>query len=313
MDDFKELPLLHFSWDTDNTENLSKPWNTSRFKTGGRSGRFRLPAWNTATEAIDTEQKTEVKIQTETRIAIIYTSMMAATMYASRYVYGYSYDNPEIVRVLLPAQTAMLVYAIHAYMKNRKKTEGQQCRLHPGIIIYGILILAAAILHIGEGAYREYGDMIFLVLAANTLVGISEELVYRGTIARLAIARKGRVYAAVSSSVLFSLLHAVNLIGGLQPSAMLLQLANTFIYGILASTSMMIAGTIIPFIIFHSIWDMVMSSPVFVSRHLLLISIVMVSEVFIASLQLISIVKDERRNRKESLDIPSSQPGESSL
>lgn len=243
-----------------------------------------------------------MKMQEETAIAITYTSMMAISMYASKNLFGFTYDNPEIVKVLLFTQMAMLVYAIHSYRKNRKGFDGRKCRIYPGIVIYGILILLTAAIHIKEAAYREYGDMMFQVLLTNAIVGISEELVYRGTIARLMLARKGRIYAVIGSSLLFSLLHAVNLLGGLHPSAMTVQLVNTFVYGILASTSMIASGTMIPFMFFHAIWDAVMSSPIFVSNHIQLIAAVMVSEAVIATVQLLLMIGSGRCIRKTPPD-----------
>ena len=59
----------------------------------------------------------------------------------------------------------------------------------------------------------------------------------------------------VISSVGFSLLHAVNIFGGVEPIGVPLQLAMTLLFGMVLAPIALLVGSLTPLIIFHALWD----------------------------------------------------------
>ncbi len=87
------------------------------------------------------------------------------------------------------------------------------------------------------------------------LIGFSEEVLFRGILLRGAMASLTVIQAMFLSTVAFSLLHAVNVFGGLPLGAMIYQLAFTFIVGFFLAPLALRLGNLWPLIIWHWLWD----------------------------------------------------------
>lgn len=94
--------------------------------------------------------------------------------------------------------------------------------------------------------------LLFAVLAAMT--GFAEETVFRG-IALRALLPKGIIKAALLSSVLFGMLHFVNLLEGADLLATFAQVIFAFLFGIAFAGPLLYSGSIWPLVMIHATQD----------------------------------------------------------
>lgn len=213
--------------------------------------------------------------------AVIYMAIMAAGMYVSYHVFGYDYDNPKIDTVLIYFEFPMSVYAICVYIKNYKGTSFNKLKMTFSFVMFSVLMILLMVFYLIQGTYKQESQYFIYVVITTIFVAFSEEVMYRGIVLSGFLKKYTIVKAIVYSSILFALLHTVNILGGESIKSMLIQLANTFILGIVLACFRVKNKNIIPLILYHFIWDIILISSPFVERYLLLITaIVGVSIVF---------------------------------
>ncbi len=106
----------------------------------------------------------------------------------------------------------------------------------------------------------EQMRLLAAIAFTTFLVGFSEEVMFRGILLRGALARLSVIQAMFLSAVAFSLLHLVNLAGGLPLAAAIYQLAFTFIVGFFLAPLALRLGNLWPLIIWHWLWDLALFS-----------------------------------------------------
>ncbi len=106
-------------------------------------------------------------------------------------------------------------------------------------------------------------QLLGLITFTTFLIGFSEEVMFRGILLRGALARISVVPAMFVSAVAFSLLHSVNLLGGLSLVAVIYQLAFTFVVGFFLAPLALRIGNLWPLIIWHWLWDLALFSGAF--------------------------------------------------
>jgi membrane protease YdiL (CAAX protease family) len=95
-----------------------------------------------------------------------------------------------------------------------------------------------------------------LVLAGCLLVGFAEELATRGLlVVGLREGGSGEQAVWLISSVLFSLLHAMNALFGQSARTTAAQLVSTFVAGTALYVTLMTTGTLIVGMVLHAMWD----------------------------------------------------------
>jgi membrane protease YdiL (CAAX protease family) len=119
-----------------------------------------------------------------------------------------------------------------------------------------ILVFIATLLGIDYGNLGDMGAAMILWLAIGTLgVGFSEEITYRG----LALVGFRGGYSEVKvwlfTSLLFGLLHGVNLILGQGAVLTVRQVIFAFVLGSIFYAIRRISGTIVVVMVLHALWD----------------------------------------------------------
>lgn len=87
------------------------------------------------------------------------------------------------------------------------------------------------------------------------LVGAGEEVAFRGLLLRSLLGRRNPLPAIIGSSVGFSLLHAVNILGGEPAPSVLYQLGYTLLWGFMFAPLAIRLNSLWPLIIAHWFWD----------------------------------------------------------
>ena len=194
--------------------------------------------------------------------AIIYTALIGLGMYTAFHINGTSYDNPAMVKTLIWFEIIMTLFAVVMSVKffswqqlGFTKIDKKNIAWLLPMAITAVVILFTMTSFMSQAQISAQQWQLFTVVGITTLlVGFSEELVYRGIVFS-AFFKDSQIKALWVSAVIFSLLHSVNVVAGLEISGMLMQLAMTFIAGLFFALVRIKIQSIIPLMIFHWLWD----------------------------------------------------------
>ena len=169
----------------------------------------------------------------------------------------------SVIREGLLAAFAIFMLAVSGQMTIfSRKTVGFRKGLVTGI--YLLAVSAGTIVYeiIGAEGFQDKGTIVYSMLYF-LLVGVTEELIYRGISADLILRRnpdKVRM-SVLLSGFLFSLSHAVNLLNA-DARGVLFQMAGTFLLGMLLTAIYYRTGSICLVIFLHVLNDIAAAFPV---------------------------------------------------
>jgi membrane protease YdiL (CAAX protease family) len=197
--------------------------------------------------------------------AFLYTAIMGIGMFYMKTFLGISYGQPEMMNLfwfILIILNAINVFWVTRYfgwqaIGFRALNRKQLLWFLPAIVVLIALwvVLLSALAYVSLTAAQW--QLFALVGFTTLLVGFGEEIMYRGIVLH-AFLTTGRVrWAMLVSAIAFSLLHSVNVLGGLPLPNLLQQLIHTFLWGFFFAPLMLKLNNILPLIIFHWLWDFV--------------------------------------------------------
>ena len=228
----------------------------------------------------------------ELKIALGYMLIMAVGMTVAYHVFGYSYSDIRLVKVLVIFEAAMTAYAFAFYRKMYSGTGFKKIRLNPVLIYYALMMSAVFLFYIIDRYYLENRELMVTIVIATVFIAVSEELIYRGIVLNGYLRNNSVIKSVFCSAVLFSLLHSVNIFAGFGVISVLTQLVNTFIHGMAMGCMMVKTKNLIPFMAFHFIWDLVMlSSSAFANENAIIVMLALVSDLVIATVMISSFKK----------------------
>ncbi|MGW4234352.1 CPBP family intramembrane glutamic endopeptidase [Streptomyces sp. NPDC004980] len=119
------------------------------------------------------------------------------------------------------------------------------------------LVVIAVVSHTADIGWSDWRpEQIALLALLGVCVGLAEELATRGlAVQMLSGAGHSERFVMVVSSLLFSLMHAVNVLTGMKVSTVLLTVVYTFGFGVCMYLTMRVTGTIWAAIILHGLTD----------------------------------------------------------
>jgi membrane protease YdiL (CAAX protease family) len=124
------------------------------------------------------------------------------------------------------------------------------------LLVVPILVFVATLLGIDYGNLGDMGGAMVLWLALGVaMVGFSEEITYRGLALVGFRGRYGEVRVWLFTSILFGLLHSVNVILGQGAVLTIRQVWMAFVIGSVFYAIRRISGTIIVPMVLHALWD----------------------------------------------------------
>jgi uncharacterized protein len=212
---------------------------------------------------MNTPLPTTSKSQIATWAVCLYTALMALGMAYMKIVRGITYDMPEMMNVMwfvMLIGTALTVFFVVRYF-------GWQAvgfrQLRPRQLLWLALPLAilvgmwsALIKGLVSTPLSAEQWQLFAIAGFTTfLVGVNEEIMYRGMVLHGFLTTRSVTKAMLTSAIAFSLLHAVNIFGGVPVIGVPFQLALTFLFGCFFAPLMLKLNNIVPLIIFHWLWD----------------------------------------------------------
>jgi len=190
---------------------------------------------------------------------------MGIGMFYMKAVQGITYGDPAMIHLFwffLIIVNAINVFCVTRYfgwqtIGFRQLDRKQLLWLLPSISVL-IAMWVVFLSGLAKVSLSAAQWQLFAVAGFTTLlVGLGEEIMYRGIVLH-AFLTTGRVrWAMLVSAIAFSLLHAVNFLGGYPLQAVPIQLLNTFQLGFFFAPLMLKLNNILPLIIFHWLWDFV--------------------------------------------------------
>lgn len=122
-------------------------------------------------------------------------------------------------------------------------------------ILYLPLLIILIVLCLQGFSSHALETIIFYVGFA-ILIGFVEESIYRGIMIKILLPL-GILPAILTSSILFSVTHMLNLLSGQSLGQTGLQLAYSFLIGIVLAQLFIKTGNILPLILFHSLHNLI--------------------------------------------------------
>ncbi len=123
-----------------------------------------------------------------------------------------------------------------------------------GVKLYIVPIVFIGLPSLMQGVAGSIHIAVFDIALVALLIGFVEETFFRGLIMRTLLP-KGVLFSAIVSSVVFALVHLVNLLGDVPPAYVIGQLLVTFGTGLFLAALWLRTGSIWPLILLHAVRD----------------------------------------------------------
>lgn len=197
--------------------------------------------------------------------AFIYTAVMGAGMFYMKEFRGITYGAPEMMTVfwiVLLGLNFLNVFWVTRYFSWRtigfRTLDRKQLLWLLPLIVVLIAIWVVFLPGLARASLSAAQWQLFALVGFTTLlVGFGEEIMYRGIVLHAFLTTHRVRWSMLVSAIAFSLLHAVNVFGGVPLLAVPIQLLNTFQFGFFFAPLMLKLNNIVPLIIFHWLWDFV--------------------------------------------------------
>ncbi len=197
--------------------------------------------------------------------AFLYTAIMGIGMFYMKTFMGITYGQPEMMNLfwfILIILNIINVFWVTRYFGwqaigfrplDRKQLLWFLPSIAVLIAIWVVFLSGLARVSLSSAQWQLFA----LVGFSTLLVGLGEEIMYRGIVLHAFLTTRRVRWAMLVSAIAFSLLHAVNVYGGVPLQAVPIQLLNTFQFGFFFAPLMLKLNNIVPLIIFHWFWDFV--------------------------------------------------------
>jgi hypothetical protein len=208
--------------------------------------------------------------------AFSYTAITGVAMFYMKAFRGITYGTPEMMTVFwiaLLGVNLVNVFWVTRYfgwqaIGFRSLNRKQLLWFLPSIILL-IAMWVVCLSGFGQTSFSDFQWQLFAVSGFTTLlVGIGEEIMYRGIVLHAFLTTNRVRWAMFVSAIAFSLLHAVNVFGGMPLRDAPVQLILTFMYGFLLAPLILKLNNIVPMILFHWLWDFVLFTAPLLSEQI---------------------------------------------
>ena len=208
--------------------------------------------------------KKNIKVRVAFIGFILFLLFTGSAMFISMHFFNAKYGSPLMIRFMNPAEIIMILISTFIIIRYFKWKEigfiapPQRKSLLWLLPVYLVLILGWGLLlmdfknlTISSEQWNSFWIFGFVTL----LVGIAEEMMFRGIILHALLDKISPRKAVIVSALAFSFLHSINIISGVPTEGMILQLGLTFIAGFYLAGVMVKIKSIIPLIVWHWLWD----------------------------------------------------------
>ncbi|MCT4780708.1 MULTISPECIES: CPBP family intramembrane glutamic endopeptidase [Exiguobacterium] len=197
--------------------------------------------------------------------AAVVVLIMAIVMVVSAYGFGISYGEPELLRIAIFGEVLTAIFLVWFIRRNSSfeaigfstlKIRGLVWYLPILLIVlYQVVLVVNALVASYDNLSAATIQLVAIVFVTTLFVGFNEEVLFRGIILRNLHPEQHPYRAILISAALFSSFHLINLIALVPLTSMIVQLANTFLFGLFFALIALKLNNLWPLIIFHALWD----------------------------------------------------------
>lgn len=226
-----------------------------------------------------------------------YMIIMGVGLFVCNQFLNTPYNSTEFSRKFLPFMILLAVLVLYHGIKNKKELTLYSER-KPGYVFSALLFIPVVSFGLYSIVRGFSPDLVFLILIIDTaLIGIAEEVMYRGILLGAMAKKMNPLIAILLSSILFCSLHLLNVIGGLSVSELIGQLGSTFVMGVFLGAMYLDTRNILFPIIFHSSWDYILLSDSLADVEFLPVVLigVYILEVFISLVIIIKLLRNSKQ------------------
>jgi uncharacterized protein len=123
----------------------------------------------------------------------------------------------------------------------------------PGLLVLGLVALGEVLTQ--TTGIRPTPEQVIIAAKTMVLVGIFEEVVFRGILLQGLESRIGTLKAVFISSIIFGLVHYTNMLSGQNPLLTHLQVLHAASIGLLMGAIVVRTNSLWPSIILHGVWN----------------------------------------------------------
>jgi uncharacterized protein len=187
--------------------------------------------------------------------AVVYMALMAAGWIVNPYDYGtvsnLFYQTPFLLLAIVYAYTLLTYYRIPVGRAGRFKAPAALW-----VVLLIVAMNAASLVYALSTGFAGHRTAFAGVLVATMMVGFAEEGMYRGFLLS-SLARKMSIgRALIVSSLMFGLLHGVNVLAHASVTAVLVQMAFTVFVGYaLGTVYIKSGGNLVLVAVLHGLYD----------------------------------------------------------
>ncbi|ACV23222.1 CPBP family intramembrane glutamic endopeptidase [Slackia heliotrinireducens] len=222
---------------------------------------------------------------------LLYISGMGLSNYIVYHGYHIEYGGDGYANAMLPFLAVLAAGALICLFAQRERLAlpwKERGRLSLFLIVFLPLAAMALYFLLTNGSFT---NAFMAPLAAMLLVGVAEETMFRRILfIRLLGLFQGQSFTKplLISAACFSLLHAVNIFGGLPAPQVLMQIAATFVAGLFYVLMFDYTRNIHLLIVMHFLWDYILFSGATqqIPVYAILMGLLQVAEVIIMLLLL---------------------------
>ncbi len=186
-----------------------------------------------------------------------YLTIMMSGMYVMRHIYGINYNEPRMVTVLAYFQIIATGTSLLFYNKFFKGTAFKRPKINFWIVELLATAMVLAFLQTRFGDYTNKDmSLIYTIIFMFLLVGIGEEMVFRGIVFNAFRTNHGDYVAILVSAAIFGSLHITNVLGGEPLGEAIKQVGSAALTGILFAWVFTKTKNVVPTMIYHWVWDM---------------------------------------------------------
>lgn len=237
--------------------------------------------------------KKDIKLRFESFYIILpiifYLFGVSISDYISKFLIGIPYSFNAIYEVL-----AILVTICILNKKKLLKKYGIFIKEKSNKVILFITLIVMPLVNLIFGFSINYSlKQTLLILITMIGTGFMEEILFRSHLIRQ-YQKFGDTYAVLLSSMIFSLLHILNITSGMDIFVNILQIISSFMIGIMFSTIFIKTDSIVLCIMSHSLINI---SSMFTSQSLNKVGFIVIDVIYIFVSLLVTIYIYKRENK----------------
>ncbi len=188
---------------------------------------------------------------------LFYMVIMSAGMYTLKHIYNIDYGTPQMVTILNYFLPFAVGSSLIMYFLFFRGTAFKKPKMNWWLLEIAVAGAVVAFLQFYFGDYSGKDmALIWAIIGSTFMVGIGEEMLFRGLIFTAFRENRGLYVGILISASVFGFLHCTNMFAGAELGSTLMQMVSAGISGVVSAWIFYKTENVIPTMVCHWFWDM---------------------------------------------------------